>query len=190
LSDDAQPSVDKAGPSSQDPDGFSTYGENDMVPEPHRVSRQPCWSQPANHNASICDHRGKSKALTLPGVRGSIPCPAQLVEQGMNSARVRGFPPHSIMWDGHFHKLTFVGGGSCQDGSGSPASARDSRPTCSEFTWILHNPSANPSTNLRVCMSWHRSWMLVMHSEWHVCSYPSYLCRQPSNYETLLASQS
>ncbi|KAG7247706.1 hypothetical protein CRUP_017225, partial [Coryphaenoides rupestris] len=36
LSDDAQPSVDEAGPSSQDPDGFSTYGENDMVPEPHR----------------------------------------------------------------------------------------------------------------------------------------------------------
>ncbi|KAG7280941.1 hypothetical protein CRUP_009228 [Coryphaenoides rupestris] len=34
-----QPSVDEAGPSSQHPDGFSTYGENDMVPEPHRVNK-------------------------------------------------------------------------------------------------------------------------------------------------------
>jgi len=38
--------------------------------------------------------------------------------------------------------------------SHSPASARDSRPTWSEFTWTLHNPLpfVNPSTLVSVCL--------------------------------------
>ncbi|CAL8347653.1 unnamed protein product [Lota lota] len=39
ASDDTQPSVDEGPLSSQDPDGISTYGENDLVPEPHRVNK-------------------------------------------------------------------------------------------------------------------------------------------------------
>ncbi|KAK0139939.1 Condensin complex subunit 2 [Merluccius polli] len=37
-SGDTQPSGDEVTPSSQDPEGFSIYGENDLVPEPHRVN--------------------------------------------------------------------------------------------------------------------------------------------------------
>ncbi|XP_071371999.1 condensin complex subunit 2 [Centroberyx affinis] len=38
-SDDTQPSVDSIPASSQDPEGISTYGEDDLVPEPHRVNK-------------------------------------------------------------------------------------------------------------------------------------------------------
>lgn len=37
-SDDTQPSGDGFPPPSQDSEGVSTYGEDDLVPEPHRVS--------------------------------------------------------------------------------------------------------------------------------------------------------
>lgn len=37
-SDDTQPSGDSLPPPSQDLEGVSTYGEDDLVPEPHRVS--------------------------------------------------------------------------------------------------------------------------------------------------------
>lgn len=37
-SDDTQPSGDSIPPPSQDLEGISTYGEDDLVPEPHRVS--------------------------------------------------------------------------------------------------------------------------------------------------------
>ena len=37
-SDDTQPSGDGIPPPSQDLEGVSTYGEEDLVPEPHRVS--------------------------------------------------------------------------------------------------------------------------------------------------------
>lgn len=36
-SDDTQPSGDSVAPPSQDLEGVSTYGEDDLVPEPHRV---------------------------------------------------------------------------------------------------------------------------------------------------------
>lgn len=36
-SDDKQPSGDSIPAPSQDPEGVSTYGEDDLVPEPHRV---------------------------------------------------------------------------------------------------------------------------------------------------------
>lgn len=38
-SDDTQPSGDSIPPPSQDLEGISTYGEGDLVPEPHRVSQ-------------------------------------------------------------------------------------------------------------------------------------------------------
>ncbi|XP_072244661.1 condensin complex subunit 2 [Leuresthes tenuis] len=38
-SDDTQPSGDSIPPSSQDLEGVSTYGEEDLVPEPHRVNK-------------------------------------------------------------------------------------------------------------------------------------------------------
>uniref|UniRef100_A0A667YWD8 Condensin complex subunit 2 n=1 Tax=Myripristis murdjan TaxID=586833 RepID=A0A667YWD8_9TELE len=38
-SDDTQPSVDNLPLSLQDPEGISTYGEDDLVPEPHRVNK-------------------------------------------------------------------------------------------------------------------------------------------------------
>lgn len=37
-SDDTQPSSDSIPPLSQELEGVSTYGEEDLVPEPHRVS--------------------------------------------------------------------------------------------------------------------------------------------------------
>lgn len=37
-SDDTQPSVDSIPPPTQDLEGISTYGGEDLVPEPHRVS--------------------------------------------------------------------------------------------------------------------------------------------------------
>lgn len=38
-SDDTQPPIDSMPMSSQDPDGLSTYGEDNLVPEPHRVNK-------------------------------------------------------------------------------------------------------------------------------------------------------
>ncbi|XP_068576875.1 condensin complex subunit 2 [Cebidichthys violaceus] len=38
-SDDTQPSGDGVPPSSQDQEGLSTYGEDDLVPQPHRVNK-------------------------------------------------------------------------------------------------------------------------------------------------------
>lgn len=38
-SDDTQPSGDSMPPPSHDLEGISTYGEGDLVPEPHRVSQ-------------------------------------------------------------------------------------------------------------------------------------------------------
>ncbi|XP_032371936.1 condensin complex subunit 2 isoform X2 [Etheostoma spectabile] len=38
-SDDTQPSGDSIPPSTQDLEGISTYGEEDLVPEPHRVNK-------------------------------------------------------------------------------------------------------------------------------------------------------
>ncbi|KAF7649073.1 hypothetical protein LDENG_00147910, partial [Lucifuga dentata] len=38
-SDDTQPSGDSVPASSQDPESVSTYGEDDLVPEPHRVNK-------------------------------------------------------------------------------------------------------------------------------------------------------
>lgn len=40
--EDAQPSCDSPPAPSQDLEGISTYGEEDLVPEPHRVSKADC----------------------------------------------------------------------------------------------------------------------------------------------------
>ena len=37
AADDSQPSPDGDPQSTPDPDGLATYGENDLVPEPHKV---------------------------------------------------------------------------------------------------------------------------------------------------------
>uniref|UniRef100_UPI0037E97456 condensin complex subunit 2 n=1 Tax=Semicossyphus pulcher TaxID=241346 RepID=UPI0037E97456 len=39
ISEDTQPSSDSIPPPSQDLEGISTYGEDDLVPEPHRVNK-------------------------------------------------------------------------------------------------------------------------------------------------------
>ncbi|XP_056457719.1 condensin complex subunit 2 isoform X1 [Gadus chalcogrammus] len=39
AADDSQPSLDGDPQSAPDPDGLATYGENDLVPEPHKVSK-------------------------------------------------------------------------------------------------------------------------------------------------------
>lgn len=49
-SDDTQPSGDGLPPASQDLEGISTYGEDDLVPEPHRVSR----THPGNISLFVC----------------------------------------------------------------------------------------------------------------------------------------
>ena len=106
--DDTQPSVDEGHQSSQDPDGFSTYGENELVPEPHKV-RQPAMREPAGQSQGSSSRSVWKRCLSFYlstrnlmlepapqihcrqgwGGGGSIPCLAQLVEQGMNTARVR-----------------------------------------------------------------------------------------------------
>ena len=89
--DDTQPS-DEGHLSSQDPDGFATYGENDLVPEPRKVrpitrllflftmetvphtfTHQQCMFEPAPH--------------TQPPGLGVRFCLGQLVQQGINTAQ-------------------------------------------------------------------------------------------------------
>ena len=61
----------------------------------------------------------------------------------------------------------------------------DSRPTFSEFIWTLHNPPPPPAFPLLAVASTCVFVHLVMYSEWHLSSYPSYYAEIICNYECL-----